>query len=67
MTVIINPLNQYKMKNGRYMLILMDKYVSRFEAFEDALCYAANYCRNRSVYYIIVDMQLDIVVYNWSL
>lgn len=63
---VINPQNQYTMEKERYMLILNDKYIYRFKEFKQAEHYAAINCHGSYEYYIIIDTELDIVLYSWS-
>lgn len=54
------------MEKDRYMLILNDKYIYRFKEFKQAEHYAAINCHGSYEYYIIIDTELDIVLYSWS-
>lgn len=48
------------------MLIHVDKYVYRFNEYEQAESYGVKYCRGSYEFYIIVDTEIDVVVYRWS-
>lgn len=63
---VINPLNQYTMEKGRYMLIHMDEYVYRFTWQMQAYLYAVENCRGKHEYYIIVDTEKNEVVDRWN-
>lgn len=54
------------MEKKRYMLICMNKYIYRFEEYEQAETFAVKNCRGIYQYYIIVDTLLDEVLYQWS-
>lgn len=54
------------MENERFVLVHMDKYVYRFECLSQARIYAYNNCRGKYEYYVIVDLEKNVVVTKWS-